>query len=56
MDSFRAGLLDYVEANGADLCSRIDLTGLLSPEDREEILDLAKDYLARFQAGGRQGG
>ena len=56
MDSFRAGLLDHVEENGADLCSRIDLTGQLSPEDREEILDLAQDYLARFQAGGKQGG
>ena len=56
MDSFRAGLLDHVEENGADLCSRIDLTGQLSPEDREEILDLARDYLARFQAGGKQGG
>ena len=56
MDSFRAGLLDHVEENGADLCSRIDLTGQLSPEDREEILDLARDYLARFQTGGKQGG
>ncbi len=56
MDSFRAGLLDHAEENGADLCSRIDLTGQLSPEDREEILDLARDYLARFQAGGKQGG
>ena len=56
MDSFRAGLLDHAEENGADLCSRIDLTGQLSPEDREEILDLAQDYLARFQTGGKQGG
>ena len=56
MDRFRAGLLDCVEGEGADLCARIDQTGKLSEDDREEILDLARAYLARFQGGGKQGG
>ena len=30
MDRFRAGLLDCVEGEGADLCARIDQTGKLS--------------------------
>ena len=55
MDQFRAGLLACVESEGADLCARIDQTGKLSEDDREEILDLAREYLARFQAGGKQG-
>ncbi len=56
MDAFRAGLLADLEENGADLCRRIDLTGLLSPEDREEILSLARAYLSQFQQDGKQGG
>ena len=55
MDDFRTGLLAAVEQEGADLCARIDQTGKLSEDDREEILDLARAYLARFQAGGKQG-
>ena len=55
MDEFRSGLLAVVEQEGADLCARIDQTGKLSEDDREEILDLARAYLARFQAGGKQG-
>ncbi len=55
MNEFRAGLLEAVEGEGADLCARIDQTGKLSEDDREEILDLARAYLARFQAGGKQG-
>ena len=55
MNEFRAGLLEAVEGEGTDLCARIDQTGKLSEDDREEILDLARAYLARFQAGGKQG-
>ena len=55
MDDFRTGLLAAVEQEGADLCARIDQTGKLSEDDREEILDLARAYLARFQASGKQG-
>ena len=55
MDQFRTGLLAAVEGEGADLCARIDQTGKLSEDDREEILDLARAYLARFQGGGKQG-
>ena len=54
MDAFRAGLLAYVEENAMDLCQRIDRTGLLPQEDREEIIRLARAYLD--QGGGKQGG
>lgn len=54
MDAFRTGLLAYVEENAMDLCQRIDRTGLLPQEDREEIVRLARAYLA--QSGGKQGG
>ena len=56
MDAFRAGLLAYVEEEGQDLCRRIDRTGQLSPEDRTEILALARKYLGQFRNGGKQGG
>ncbi|MDE7170801.1 MAG: hypothetical protein K2O11_02855, partial [Oscillospiraceae bacterium] len=52
MDGFRAGLLAAFEEEAPDLCTRIDQTGKLSQEDREEILLLARDYLKRFQSGG----
>ena len=56
IDAFQSGLLAYVEQTGPDLCRRIDLTGLLSPEDREEILALARQFLAQFQADGKRVG
>ena len=45
MDAFRAHLLSEVEAEAPDLCGRIDRTGRLDPEDREEIVSLAKHAL-----------
>ena len=54
MDAFRAHLLAAVEEEAPDLCSRIDLTGQLAPEDREEIVSLAKRALESF--GGKKGG
>jgi len=56
LEEFRVGLLDYVQENAPDLCHRIDLSGMLSQDDREEILGAARAYLARFQAGSTQGG
>ena len=54
MDAFRAHLLSEVEAEAPDLCSRVDRTGQLSPEDREEIAVLARRALESF-AGRKDG-
>ncbi|WP_325200738.1 F0F1 ATP synthase subunit alpha [Oscillibacter sp.] len=54
MDAFRAYLLAEVEAEAPDLCSRIDRTGRLTPEDREEIAGLARRALESF-AGRKDG-
>ena len=56
MDEFRAGLLCALEEEAPDLCARIDQTGKLSQDDREEILELARGYLKEFQGGGKRGG
>ena len=56
IEAFRAGLLVHTEQEAPELCHRIDLTGLLSPEDREEITDLARQFLAHFQENGKRGG
>jgi len=53
MDAFRTRLLSVVEEEAPDLCSRIDLTGQLSEEDREEIVSLARKAQAGFT--GKQG-
>jgi len=52
LDRFRAGLLAAFEEEAADLCARIDQSGRLSEDEREEVLDLAREYLKRFQGGG----
>ena len=54
LDAFRAHLLSEVEAEAPDLCSRVDRTGRLSPEDREEIAGLARRALESF-AGRKDG-
>ena len=54
MDAFRGHLLSEVEAEAPDLCSRVDRTGRLSPEDREEIAGLARRALESF-AGRKDG-
>ena len=55
MDQFRTELLDYLEEQAPDLCRRIDRTGRLPEEDREELLDLSKKFLSQFQSGEKQG-
>ncbi len=54
LDRFRAGLLAFFEEKAADLCGRIDQSGQLSEDDRDELLARARDYLARFRRGGAQ--
>ena len=49
MDAFRAHLLAAVEEEAPDLCSRVDLTGQLTEEDRAEIVSLARKALGSFQ-------
>ncbi len=56
LEDFRAGLLSWLEDQAPDLCRRIDQTGLLSGEDREELLDLSRAFLAEFQTPERRGG
>ena len=56
MDEFRTGLLCALEEEAPDLCARIDQTGKLTQDDREEILELARGYLKDFQGGGKRGG
>ena len=56
MDEFRAGLLAALEEDAPDLCARIDQAGRLSEDDREEILKLSREHLARFLSGATQEG
>ncbi len=51
MDAFRAYLLSAVEEASPDLCSRIDLTGQLDDEDREEIVALAREARENWKRG-----
>ena len=55
MDDFENHLLAFLEETAPDLCSRIDLTGQLSGEDREEIVQLAGRALEAFRSGGKRG-
>ena len=56
LDVFRRELLAQMEEEAPDLCQRIDRTGQLPKEDREEIVELARKFLKSFQAGGKHGG
>ena len=42
--SFREGLMNYVEANGAAILKEINETGKLSDESREKLLELVRTY------------
>lgn len=50
IDRFRAGLVDFVEEEAIDLCRRIDMTGKLSSEDKDELIACARRYLAQYNA------
>ena len=54
--AFQKGLLDYAEENALELCRSIDISGMLSQDDREEIMRIARAYLALFQSHRVQGG
>ncbi|MCI8909445.1 MAG: F0F1 ATP synthase subunit alpha [Oscillibacter sp.] len=56
MEDFRARLLDYIEETAPDLCRRIDITGLLPEEDREEIVELSRNFAKTVWPGGKRGG
>ena len=56
LDRFRRELLAFVEEEDADLCRRIDVTGLLSQDDRAELLALSRRFLEVWKAGGKQVG
>ncbi len=44
LQSFREGLMNYVEANGAAIVKEINETGKLSDESREKLLELVRTY------------
>jgi F-type H+-transporting ATPase subunit alpha len=56
IDLFEEKLLAALEENAPDLCRRLDMTGQLSQDDREEILHLAHEFLEEYQAAGKRGG
>jgi len=51
LEDFRACLLRAVEETCPDICTRIDLTGQLDEEDREEIVDLAREARENWKRG-----
>lgn len=46
-------LLQHIEQKTPELCSRIDSTGKLTDEDRDQIIALAKEFLTEAYAGKR---
>ena len=54
IDRFEEGLLAFLADQVPDLCRRVDMTGQLPQEDREEILHLAREFLEQFQSNGKR--
>lgn len=50
---FQKGLLEYAKENAADICSKIDRTGSITPEMEEDIRELSKKYLDIYLNQGR---
>ncbi len=46
-------MLAWLEEQDAALCQRIDSTGLLSDDDRQQIIDLARTFVAGYQKKGQ---
>ncbi len=46
---FKAGLLEYFEDNAPGLCTSIDDKKVLEAEDREDIIDIAREYLEQYK-------
>lgn len=47
MNDMKLALLDHYASAHFDLCQRIDDTGLLSDEDKAEIIKISKDFIQR---------
>ncbi|MBQ9535953.1 MAG: F0F1 ATP synthase subunit alpha [Clostridia bacterium] len=45
---FKRGLLAYTEAETPHICQELEQTGVLTDELRADIVEAARDYLARF--------
>ena len=56
IDRFEEKLLAALEEKAPDLCRRLEMTGQLSEDDREEILDLARGFLTEYRPAGKRGG
>ena len=46
-------MLDWFAEQDASLCQRIDSTGLLTEDDRQQILSLARTFVAQYQKKGQ---
>ena len=55
IDDFRAQLLQFMQEQAGELCTRIDATGKLADGDKDEILKLAKQFRDSYLAGGKRG-
>ena len=55
IEAYRARLLQFAEENEAELCQRIDATGTLSDEEKEQILALGKRFHEQYLADGKRG-
>ena len=49
IDAFRQGLLTYAKEQAPDLCRRLEQTGQMSDDDRQNILKLSRGFLTQFQ-------
>ncbi|MBQ9165770.1 MAG: hypothetical protein IJX71_02410, partial [Oscillospiraceae bacterium] len=57
IDAFRQDLLAYVKKQAPDLCRRLEQTGQMSDDERQNILNLSRDFLTQFQqAAGKKCG
>ena len=55
IDQAQQDLIEELESQAPDLCQRIDQTGKLPDEDRQEILKLAKAFLTRRNSPEQRG-
>lgn len=55
VNAFQKALLAYAETQNAELCRRIDRTGVLSDADREEIRQFSKAFLRQYMESVRNG-
>ena len=55
IDQAQRELIEELEGQAPDLCQRIDQTGKLPDEDRQEILKLAKAFLTRRNSPEQRG-